>query len=113
MVAKAAPPPSMAEASANSCEMLTNEPTTNSGDGMAKACPSKKTKRDRCEHRGERSKGGISNAPHATKGIHLQISSRRRGQQPREESAARQIAREVLQFALRPIPTKSPPPLDR
>src|SRR3954466_4027404 len=39
MVANTAPPPSTADASANNCEMLTNEPTTSSGDGMAKACP--------------------------------------------------------------------------
>ncbi len=35
MVANAAPPPRTADASANSCEMLTKEPTTSSGDGMA------------------------------------------------------------------------------
>src|SRR5437763_15988266 len=38
MVANTAPPPSNADASANNCEMLTNEPTTSSGDGMARAC---------------------------------------------------------------------------
>src|SRR5438270_3081624 len=39
MVAKTAPPPSTADIRASNCEMLTNEPTTSSGDGMAKACP--------------------------------------------------------------------------
>jgi hypothetical protein len=32
-----APPPSNAEIRAKSCEMLVKEPTTSSGDGIAKA----------------------------------------------------------------------------
>jgi hypothetical protein len=39
MVATAAPPPKSADPRANNCEMLVKEPTTSSGEGMAKADP--------------------------------------------------------------------------
>ena len=83
MVATTAPPPSTADIRASNCEMLTNEPTTSSGDGMAKAGPVPEQAERECGERGcERKNGSISDGPNATKDTHLQIPSSRSGQQP-------------------------------